>query len=272
MERIPIPEELLEQFERGNALLFIGERIVRDAGGQALVDRLSDQLAARCGAAGEEKLSFLQAAQAYEDSKGRQALVQFVRDWCEAAGEEPQPAQRAIAGLRECDLLVTTCFDRRLERAFEEAERPLNVVTGSVDLAFEDERKACLYKLRGSLERPESLVLTEDDVEAFFDDRAALSVVLQGYLARKTILFVGYDLNDPHFKRLYRKVTAPLDQYARRAYAFGETPPPITCRWCERHGVEVVPADAALFLRALSEGLAARARPAPVAYPAPGAG
>jgi hypothetical protein len=69
MDMIPIPEELLEQFERGNALLFIGERVVRDADGQALVDRLSAELAARCRAAGEGELSFLQAAQAYEDSR-----------------------------------------------------------------------------------------------------------------------------------------------------------------------------------------------------------
>ena len=36
----PIPETLLEQVERGNVLLFIGERVARNAAGQAVVDRL----------------------------------------------------------------------------------------------------------------------------------------------------------------------------------------------------------------------------------------
>jgi len=85
-------------------------------------------------------------------------------------------------------------------------------------------------------------------------------VVLRAYLARKTILFVGYDLADPHFKRLYRKVTAPLDDYARRAYAFGEAPPTRVCRWYERHGIEVVQTDATAFLEALTRQLAARVR------------
>jgi len=143
------------------------------------------------------------------------------------------------------------------------------VVIGNVDVAFEDERKARLYKLRGSVERAESLVLTEEDYETFFEDQASISVVLQGYLARKTILFVGYDLADPHFKRLYRKVTAPLDGYARRAYAFGETPSPRVCRWCRRHGIEVVEADATAFLGALTGQLAARARLAPAVRPRP---
>jgi hypothetical protein len=86
-------------------------------------------------------------------------------------------------------------------------------------------------------------------------------VVLQGYLARKTILFVGYDLADPHFKRLYRKVTAPFDHYARRAYAFGEAPAPQVCRWCQRHGIDLVEADATALLESLTRQLAARSRP-----------
>jgi AAA+ ATPase superfamily predicted ATPase len=221
---IPIPKELLEQFERGNALLFIGERITRDAEGQAVIDRLVAQLAALCNVLDEGELSFPEVAQAYEDEKGLQALVQFLHDQLEELGDEPQQAHRLIAGLTDCNVLATTCLDRRLERAFEEARRPLDVIIGNVDVAFEDERKARLYKLRGSVEQL-------------------------------------------HFKRLYRKVTVPLDDYARRAYAFGETPPPRVCRWCERHGIDVVEADATAFLEALTEQLAARARPAPAVPP-----
>ena len=191
---MPIPEELLEQIERGNVLLFIGERIVRDAEGRVVLDQLVAQLAARCGITDVEELAFPEAAQAYEDDKGRHALVQFVRDQLEALGDEPQQAHRLIARLTNCNVLATTCLDRRLERAFEKAERSLDVIIGNVDVAFEDESKAHLYKLRGSVERAESLVLTEDDCEVFFEDQASISVVLQGYLARKTILFIGYDL------------------------------------------------------------------------------
>ena len=258
-----IPPELLEQLERGNVLLFIGERIARDADGQALIDRLTAQLAARCQIAGPGERSFPEVAQDYEYEKGRQGLVEFVLERLGEWGDEPQRAHRLIASLTPCDVLVTTCLDRRLEGAFAQAGRPLDVVIGNVDVAFEDQRKAQLYKLRGSVERKESLVLTEEDYEAFFEDQASVSVVLQGYMARKTILFVGYDLADPHFKRLYRKAIAPLDKYARRAYAFGETPPPRVCRWCKEHQIEVVGLDDTAFLEALAAQLAARAQPAP---------
>jgi hypothetical protein len=235
---ISIPDDLLEQFERGNVLLFVGEQIAPDAEGSTLADRLTAQLSAQCGVA-ESRLSFPEAAQVYEDTHGRQALVQFIRDQVQVVGDTAQRSHRLIADLSNCDVLVTTGIDRRLEMAFGEAGRPLNVIIGNADVAFEDEHKARLYKLRGSIERVESLVLTESDHETFFEDQAGISVVLQGYLARKTILFVGCDLADPCFQQLYRKVTAPLDNYARRAYAFGPAPSSKVCRWGKRQGIQV---------------------------------
>jgi hypothetical protein len=260
-----IPIELLEQFERGNVLLFVGERIVRDAEGQPMIDQLTAQLAARLDVADKTELDFPQTAQAYEDGHGRQALVQFVLDWLAELGDTPQPSHRLIAGLTDCDVLATTCIDRQLEAAFTEAGHLLNVIVGNVDVVFEDERRARLYKLRGSVEQVESLVLTETDYETFFEDQASVSVVLQGYLARKTIVFVGYDLADPYFKQLYRRVTAPLDHFARRAYAFGESPSPGVCRWCKRQGIEVIQAGADVFLQALARQLSERARPGSLA-------
>jgi hypothetical protein len=181
---IHIPEELLEQAERGNVLLFVGERVVSDASGQVVLDQLTTQLAARARLADAEDIAFPEAAQLYEDSAGRQALIQFLRGQFEALGDEPQPAHRLIAGLSDCHLIVTTCLDRRLERAFAEAGRPLDVIIGTVDIAFEDERKPRLYRLRGALDRAESLILTEDDYETFFEDQSSISIALQAYLGR----------------------------------------------------------------------------------------
>ena len=255
---IDIPEELLEQIERGNVLLFMGERIVRDPTGRAIHDQLTAKLAARCEITDSNQYTFPEAAQAYEDDRGRHALVQFIRDQLAKLGNEPQHVHRLIVNLAICKILVTTCFDQQLERAFAEGKQSLDVIIGNVDVAFEDERKAKLYKLRGSVEQPDSLVLTEDDYETFFEDQVSISVVLQGYLARKTILFIGYDLAEPYFKQLYRKVSVPLDDFARRAYAFGEAPSSKVSRWCKRHGIKLVEADATTFLEALARQLAAR--------------
>ena len=45
----PLPIELVEHFQRGNGLIFLGDRVVRDAQGQVLVDGLAAELARRIG-------------------------------------------------------------------------------------------------------------------------------------------------------------------------------------------------------------------------------
>jgi HEAT repeat protein len=264
---IAIPEKLLEQFERRNVLLFVGERILYDAEGRVFIDELARQLVSHGGISDAEALAFPEVAQAYQDSQGRQALVQFVREQLEMLDDDAQSVHHLIAGLTECNILVTTCLDRKLEQALAGAGRPLNVVTGHLDVVdLEDEHKAQLFKLRGSIERAESLLLTEDDY-TFFEDQVTIPIVLQAYLACKTVLFIGFDLADPYFERLYRKVILPLDKYAQRAYACSESLPSRMARWCQRHGVHVIEAEATTFLEALAEKLAARSQLAPATSP-----
>ncbi len=85
---ITIPTELLEQVERGNVLLFIGERLSRDSTGEAVLDRLTTELAKRAGVTDPQPLTLPQVAQAYEDARGRQALVDFVS--CSSVPTGPQ--------------------------------------------------------------------------------------------------------------------------------------------------------------------------------------
>jgi hypothetical protein len=133
---VPIPDELLEQAGRGNLLLFVGERLARDAAGQVAVDQWAAQLANRCGINDLRARTFPSVAQAYEDKAGRTALARLVREQIEVLGDKPQDIHHLIAGLTDCNLLVTTCIDQRLERAFAQAGRQLDVIVGNVDVSF----------------------------------------------------------------------------------------------------------------------------------------
>src|SRR5215212_697043 len=91
---VTIPTELLEQAERGNVLLFIGERLSRDSAGEAVLDRLTAELAERTGPIDGSMLTFPEIAQAYEDERGRQALVDFASRRIAELGDAPQPVHR----------------------------------------------------------------------------------------------------------------------------------------------------------------------------------
>lgn len=268
-----VPVELIEQIRRGNGLVFVGECITCVGGQGSELESWAAELSRRSGLnepPGASAAAFHTVSQLYEDSHGRQALVQFVRDELDQVGDTPREVHRLLAALRECRVFVTTCLDRRLEQALTDAGRPPVVLVRNFDVAFTDEQRTQVYRIRGTPEQADSLVLTEDDCDQFFDDEDSISVVLQGYLARCTILFLGYDLADPNFKRLYRRVTANLDGLARRAYLFGSGGTQAVNGWCKRHGIEVIETECEPTLRELVAQLAARRMP-PSPQPADGA-
>ncbi len=267
---IRIPIELLEQFERGNVLLFVGEDINR--GFLPSSAELAEELARRCDYPPEDPLSLPRVAGYYEMKRDRHGLVQFLLDRLERPGLALPRAHRLVAQLRP-PVVVTTCYDRLLERALREAGVPYVPVVGNAEVAYAERDKVWLVWLWGVLDQPGSIVVTEDDRRLFLEGRANLSDVLRGELARRTWLFVGFDAEDEWFRGFYDSVNRGLDRQSRRSYIFGATPGDYTRAWWEKRNAEILDAEVETFLTALTEQLAARARPAapaprPVRIPA----
>ncbi|MFP4440067.1 MAG: SIR2 family NAD-dependent protein deacylase [Chloroflexaceae bacterium] len=265
---VHIPAELLEQTAHSNLLLFLGAGIACDDAGRTLLDALTAALATRAGLA-DETYTFPELAQIVADTQGRATLIEWMTAHLAALDAVPQPIHHLIARLTSCTLLLTTIPDPRLERAFAEVERPLVVIAGSEAATAPDAGMTRLYRPWGSLEQPTSLVLTEADQEAFFEHPDGIPTLLRGELAQKTILIAGYDLADPGFRQLYRKLTAALDNYHQCAYALVETPAPKLQHWCRRHGIELIAATPQSFLETLTAELTDRAHAGRATLPPP---
>jgi hypothetical protein len=131
-EPISIPIELLEQFERGrgNVLLFVGEGINRGVLPSAA--ELAQELAERCNYPVDEPLTLPRVAGFYELTRNdRQGLIRFLRDRLELAGSALPRAHKLVARLQP-RVIVTTCYDRLLERALREAGVSFVPVVGNV--------------------------------------------------------------------------------------------------------------------------------------------
>jgi formylglycine-generating enzyme required for sulfatase activity len=261
---IRVPIELLEQFERGNVLLFAGEDINR--GILPSSAELAEELAARCDYPPEDPLSLPRVAGYYELTRDRHGLVQFLRDRLERPGLVLPRAHKLVAQLRP-PVVVTACYDRLLERALREAGVPYVPVVGNAEVAYAERDKVLLVWLWGVLDQPDSIVVTEDDRRLFLQGRANLSDVLRSELARRTWLFVGFDAEDEWFRGFYDSVNRGLDRQSRRSYIFGATLSAYTRAWWEKRNAEILSAEAEAFLTALTEQLAARARPRPKPRP-----
>ena len=222
-----IPPELIEHINRGDCVLFVGDNLDgRGAQSAHLASKMTDACGDWCEFCQAERhcmrpqnctRSLGQAAQLFEKRKKRYELVEFVRKQIEA-GTLPTPLHQALADL-PVRVIITTAYDDRLEVALRQQGRKYLSVVRDEDVPFDDPERVQLIRLHGTLSQTDSLVLTQDDADDLFARLPAVTKILQAHFASKTLLFIGYGLNDPHFRALYRQVTGPVARYQRPAFA-----------------------------------------------------
>lgn len=100
--------------------------------------------------------------------------------------------------------LVTTNFDPCMEVALG---APLEVEFRVLTRELAKGGAGWLLKLNGDIEQPDSIVLTEHDLERWPDERRALQGVVQGLLLTSHLLFVGFSLTDADFLELAHAVS-----------------------------------------------------------------
>ncbi len=251
---VTLPEELLAQAGNGNVLLFVGDHLTQSTAGGYLTNRLPESLAKEAGVPDLEVDHFSEVAQIVQDKQGRNALLDQVRQiYASDTINDIPEAYRLVAQFTRCRIIVTTCVDQRLEQAFFEAERPLKVVVDDNFDAIDLGSQTILFKLHGSIEKGDPLVLTEEDIEHFLEDFHTIPLFLRAYLAHKTLLFLGCDLTDKYFKRYYRKITTGIDGKACPHYIVAQSLSPHLALWCSRVNLIPISAESTPFLHTLME-------------------
>lgn len=250
------PPEMLRGLNQGRGVLFVGPAISRLAGipfRSLLHDALANSLRDAVSFQEQEGLeAFLaqagtaERAQALHDQLGDEGYRLHLQRLLPLEDLPASPLVYALRGLG-FKRLVTTNPDRLLERAYEnplddslelevmtvtpETGDPLPAPTG----------RPVLLKLFGDLRRPETLVTTTDDLEAYWRLRPGLVQRLKSLLEVGPALFVGFSLHDPEFRRLYAQVGALLSRAHRRAYAILEEPSRFEAHWWQQRSLHLIP-------------------------------
>jgi hypothetical protein len=232
-----IPLELVEQFSRGNGVIFIGSGLSKAAGlpdwGQ-LVEALASELPEFPGGA-----DYRDIAQYYEIEFGRNRLVQRVRTALNSVDSRPTMVHEALVAL-PVSTFVTTNFDGLLEQSFQQARRPYTTVVRVVDANFWSADQAQLVKIHGDLLIPESVVLTSMDYERSLVERPGLVRLLASTLQTHTVLFVGYSVTDPDLRLLLTQLHQEAGEFRRNLYALQFDTHPLAVRDLDRRGVRVI--------------------------------
>lgn len=251
---LSISQELIEQLKKGNVVLFCGAGISVSEGGLPSGGQLARELAERIGEPELAKAPFPEVAQAYELKMGHQSLIEYIANRIDDPRYVPLRTHQLIADL-PCTKIVTTNWDRLLEKAMDQAVKPFVKVVRDSDMAYADEAKVLLVKLHGSVEQKDSIIITGDDYYDVFARLLGTANLVRSYFTTKTILFLGFGLADDDFKRLYYEVVCRIGVHQRRAYAVQLHPDEWTTKYWEKKNVQIIAADATMFLEALADAL-----------------
>jgi SIR2-like domain len=110
------------------------------------------------------------------------------------------PSHTAVVQL-DLPLLFTTNYDELIERAYVAAGQQLRVsISEDQFRARRAENPARhLVKLHGSIDQPDTIVLTRSDYARARRDRTEMLNFLRSEMVEAAFLFVGFSLSDPNF-------------------------------------------------------------------------
>jgi hypothetical protein len=149
----------------------------------------------------------LDCAQLFRQTIGEANYREFLIRQFDAGAHDfiqPTPSHTALVEL-SLPLLFTTNYDQLIEAAYLRTGQPIRV---SIDEAQFRARRAAsrpphLVKLHGSIDQPESIVLTRSDYARARIDRQEMLGSLRTEMAESAFLFVGFSLTDPNFNAIH---------------------------------------------------------------------
>jgi len=162
-------------------------------------------------------------------------LMQIVRNVLADEGRVPSELLTTLARL-PVRLIVTTNYDRLMEKALEEAGREYVPVVQPIggfhplELASKDEELAdakaggilILYKIHGSFQAngqapAERIIITEEDYIEFLtvvaNEQIGIPPTIKAEMTTGTLLFLGYSLEDWDFRTIFKGTIEKLERH-----------------------------------------------------------
>ncbi|MDR2600448.1 MAG: SIR2 family protein [Oscillospiraceae bacterium] len=132
----------------------------------------------------------------------REMLIDILKDCFDTRPNFEPTTHNRIFEIKQIDTIITTNYDRLFEFAFS---NKTNVIVGD---AYKRLGKwmTDLYKIHGDTSIPDSIIITREDYDGFSKTQdKILWNIISALLASKSILFVGYSLEDKNVQDMLEK-------------------------------------------------------------------
>lgn len=196
-------------------VLFVGAGASIDSGipsWETAINMIADRLDIEK----KERIDTLRIPQFYYNSRGKKEYTQLMRQIFRSGEDlDLNPIHKELIKIN-AGTIVTTNYDKLIEKAAEENAEVLDVVSCNEDLPYRKGGKE-LLKIHGDFEH-DNFVLKEDDYLAYSRNFRLIENYVKSLIGTKVLLIVGYSFNDPDIKQIFDWAKDVLKSDFQRAY------------------------------------------------------
>lgn len=216
-------KEYPEALKDGVGAVFVGAGVSMAAGypsWAALLHEIGEEL----GVDSTDTHDLAALAQwSIQESGGATRVRQVLKE--ELGADKPIPEALEIIARLPTRHVWTTNYDRLIERAFRSIGRPIDSISSASDLALRASPGATrLYKMHGSIDRLDDVVISTDDYELFRAKRGPYLPLLQAHLTSMSMLFVGLSFTDPNIRHVLSLIRESFTQAPPEHFAIVRPP------------------------------------------------
>src|SRR5260370_19151155 len=237
------PKPLLDELVEGRWLPVVGAGMSRNAVVPAgkkipLWEDLGRSLAADMR--DYDYTTPLDAISAFSQQFARAKLVERLSDLLLVDRAKPGNVHKAFCSIK-FPIVCTTNFDFLLEKQYDLNPRYCRPVMYEQQLSVANRGPGVqLLKLHGDVHHPERLIATEDDYVGFLQQYPFIATYLANLLITKTAVLIGFSLDDPDFRQVFRLISDRLGKSRSPAYAIRVGSSSQEIARFERGGVKVI--------------------------------
>jgi translation initiation factor 2B subunit (eIF-2B alpha/beta/delta family) len=207
-----------------------------------------------------KSLSFPEACFLLKRQESRGQLEKLLLEAFDRPVVKPLPAHVILANL-PFTAFITTNYDQLLERALREGKRNPFVIIRDDDVSRLRSLHLPVVKVHGCVSLPESMIAAEDEFVPLSDSKPIVGALLMTILAKKTVLFLGFSLQDYDFRLVFQLVKRLLGDRMPKSYAVLQGEVDYNQQYWEAQGVDIVNSDLTEFLRSLLRASAEHRHP-----------
>jgi uncharacterized protein YutE (UPF0331/DUF86 family) len=178
----------------------------------------------------------LDAISAYSHEFTRNNLIGKLNDILNINNVAPGETHKAFAKL-PFKIVCTTNFDFLLEKSYSICKPIIEENQLSISV---DDNATIILKIHGDLNHPSKLVVVEEDYDLFLERNPLMATYLSYLMIVKTPLFLGYSIDDPDFRQIFKVVNERLGNSRRPAYTIKINANQHEISKFERRGVKVI--------------------------------